>query len=61
MTFRETTLVLFTADLAGYARATAHMAPLEVAAFLDGWYRSIEAILGRRQPQPSPAIYALAR
>ncbi len=47
MVFRETRLVLFTADLAGYARATAHMAPLEVAAFLDGWYRSIEAVLGR--------------
>ncbi len=47
MTFQETTLVLFTADLAGYARATAHLAPLEVAAFLDGWYRSIEEILGR--------------
>jgi adenylate cyclase len=47
MTFRETELVLFTADLAGYARATAHLEALEVAAFLDGWYRSIEPILGR--------------
>ena len=47
MTFRETKLVLLAADLAGYARATAHMGPLEVAAFLAGWYRSIEAILGR--------------
>jgi adenylate cyclase len=47
MTFRETKLVLFTADLAGYARATAHMEALEVAAFLDGWYRSIDAILGK--------------
>jgi class 3 adenylate cyclase len=47
MTFRETKLILFTADLAGYARATAHMEALEVAAFLDGWYRSIDAILAR--------------
>lgn len=48
MSFRETELVLLTADLAGYTRATAHLPPLEVAAFLDGWYRSIEAILGAR-------------
>jgi adenylate cyclase len=47
MTFRETELVLFTADLAGYTRATVHMAPLDVAAFLDGWYASIEALLVR--------------
>ena len=47
MTFRETELVLFTADLAGYTRATLHMAPLDVAAFLDGWYASIEALLAR--------------
>lgn len=47
MTFRETQLVLFTADLAGYARATADLAPLDVAAFLDDWYRSIDAILAR--------------
>jgi adenylate cyclase len=46
MTFREAELVLFTADLAGYARATAHMAPLDVAATLDGWYRSIDAAIG---------------
>jgi adenylate cyclase len=39
--------VLFTADLAGYTRATAGLEPLAVAAFLDGWYRSIEDILGR--------------
>jgi len=45
MTFRETELALFTADLAGYTRATLHMAPLDVAAFLDGWYDSIEALL----------------
>jgi adenylate cyclase len=47
MTFRETKLVLFTADLAGYARATAHMEALAVAEFLDGWYRSIDAIAGK--------------
>jgi adenylate cyclase len=48
MMFRETELVLFTADLAGYARATAGMPPLEVAALLEGWYREVEAILGGR-------------
>lgn len=47
MAFRETKLVLLAADLAGYARATAHMAPLEVAAFLEGWYRSLDAVLAR--------------
>lgn len=46
MFFRETKLVLFTADLAGYARATADMEALEVAAFLDGWYRALDAIIG---------------
>jgi len=45
MTFRETELVLFTADLAGFTRATARLRPLEVAAFLAAWYRSIEAAL----------------
>jgi class 3 adenylate cyclase len=39
MTFRETKLVLLSADLAGYARATAHLDALAVAAFLDDWYR----------------------
>jgi adenylate cyclase len=48
MTFRETELVLFTADLAGFTSATASMAPVDVAAFLTGWYASIEAILARR-------------
>jgi class 3 adenylate cyclase len=48
MAFRETELVLFTADLAGFARAAADMAPLEVAGLLDGWYASLEtAITGR--------------
>ena len=46
MAFRETELVLFTADLAGYARATAQMASLEVAACLESWYRSIDAAIG---------------
>ncbi|TMQ08894.1 MAG: adenylate/guanylate cyclase domain-containing protein [Deltaproteobacteria bacterium] len=48
MTFREAELVLFTADLAGYARATAHMPPLEVAELLEGWYRELDAVIGRR-------------
>src|SRR5262245_60548884 len=47
MTFRETKLILFTADLAGFARATASMEALDVASFLDGWYRAIEPILAR--------------
>jgi len=45
MEFRETELVLFTADLAGYTRATADLRPLDVAAFLTGWYRAIEELL----------------
>ncbi|HWO23437.1 MAG TPA: adenylate/guanylate cyclase domain-containing protein [Kofleriaceae bacterium] len=47
MTFQETKLVLLAADLAGFTRAAEQLAPLEVAALLDGWYRAIEAILGR--------------
>src|SRR5690349_996794 len=39
MTFRETKLVLVSAGLAGYARATANLEALAVAAFLDEWYR----------------------
>lgn len=38
-TFRETKLVLISASLAGYARATADLEALAVAAFLDDWYR----------------------
>jgi adenylate cyclase len=38
MTFRETKRVLFAADLAGYARATANLDALAAAAFLDDWY-----------------------
>jgi len=39
MTFRETKLVLLSAAMAGYARATANLDALAVAAFLDDWYR----------------------
>lgn len=48
MAFRETELVLFTADLAGYARATAQLPPLQVAVLLDDWYRSLDAVIGAR-------------
>ncbi|HEX2689559.1 MAG TPA: adenylate/guanylate cyclase domain-containing protein [Kofleriaceae bacterium] len=48
MGFRETELVLFTADLAGYARATAQLPALEIAAYLEGWYREIDAAIGGR-------------
>jgi adenylate cyclase len=45
MTFRETELVLFAADLAGFARAAAPLRPLEVAASLENWYRALETAL----------------
>jgi adenylate cyclase len=48
MAFRETEMVLFTADLAGYARASAQLPPLQVAAALADWYRSLEAVIGAR-------------
>jgi adenylate cyclase len=48
MTFQETKLVLFSADLAGYARATAHMEALAVATFLDDWYRRCGDVIARR-------------
>lgn len=35
----EKKLALFSADLAGYTRATAHLDALSVAAYLDEWYR----------------------
>jgi len=38
MTFKEEKLVLFMADLAGFARATAAMDALGVADFLADWY-----------------------
>src|SRR5262245_59339490 len=47
MTWTEAKLVLFSADLAGYARATAHMEAVEVAAFLDGWYRQCAEVIAR--------------
>jgi adenylate cyclase len=40
-----TTLTLFAADLARYSRATAGLGPLEVAAFLDDWYRHIVRVV----------------
>ena len=49
MAFRETELVLFTADLAGFARAAADMTPVEVAELLDGWYSALEAEIGGRR------------
>jgi class 3 adenylate cyclase len=45
MTFRETKLVLLSADLAGYARATANLDALAVAAFLDDWYQQCAATI----------------
>ena len=39
MAFHETKLVLLSASLAGYARATASLEAISVAAFLDDWYR----------------------
>ena len=43
MTFRETKRVLLSADLAGFARATANLDALAAAAFLDDWYRHCAA------------------
>jgi class 3 adenylate cyclase len=48
MTFREAKLVLFSADLAGYARATANLDALAVAAFVDDWYRRCAATIRNR-------------
>jgi len=39
MDIRESKLVLFSADLAGYTRACAHHDALAIARFLDPWYR----------------------
>jgi adenylate cyclase len=48
MKFQETKLVLLSADLAGYARATASLDALAVAAFLDDWYRQCAATIRKR-------------
>jgi adenylate cyclase len=48
MSFRETKLVLVVADLAGYARATASLDALAVAALLDDWYRRASPIVRAR-------------
>jgi adenylate cyclase len=37
--FREATLVLLAADLAGFTRAVAALPPVALAGFLDGYYR----------------------
>ena len=48
MSLRESKLVLFTADLAGFARACASHDALAIAHFLDPWYRaSARTIRGR--------------
>lgn len=39
MSFEEKKLVLLAVDLAGYSRAVASLSSLEVAEFLDAWYR----------------------
>ena len=48
MTFRETKLVLLSAAMAGYARATANLDALAVAVFLDDWYRRCAATIRDR-------------
>ena len=48
MAFRETKLVLLAADLAGYARATANVSALSVAALLDDWYAECAALVRER-------------
>jgi len=45
MSFRETKLVLVSADLAGYRRAVASLGALEVAELLDDWYRRAARVL----------------
>ena len=45
MTFQQTKVVLLSAGLAGYARATANLDALAVAEFLDGWYRRCGATI----------------
>lgn len=40
---QETKLVLVSVDLAGYARATASLDALRIAAFLDAWYAACAA------------------
>ena len=48
MDIQESKLVLFTADLAGYARACAHLGALDIAHFLDGWYRQCADVIRAR-------------
>jgi class 3 adenylate cyclase len=48
MEIRESKLVLFTADLAGYAKACAHRDALSIARFLDAWYGDCSRVLRGR-------------
>ena len=48
MDIQESKLVLVTADLAGYARACAHHGALDIAHFLDGWYRQCADVIRAR-------------
>ncbi|HEY8076198.1 MAG TPA: adenylate/guanylate cyclase domain-containing protein [Labilithrix sp.] len=45
MTFKEEKLVLFVADLAGFARATAALDALGVADFLADWYARCDRVM----------------
>jgi adenylate cyclase len=45
---KEVTRCLLAADLAGFARASADRPPLEIAAFLDDWYRRCAPIITSR-------------
>jgi adenylate cyclase len=44
----ETKLCLLAADLAGFARACTHQGALDIAQFLDRWYRQITPIITAR-------------
>jgi adenylate cyclase len=45
---QETKLVLLAADLAGFARACTSKGALEIATFLDAWYRQCAPIITSR-------------
>jgi class 3 adenylate cyclase len=45
---RESKLVLFSAALPGYTRATSGRAPLAIAAFMDDWYRGCSQAIRAR-------------
>ena len=48
MSFRETKLALLAVDLSGYARASAKLDALAIAALLDDWYRRAAAVVTAR-------------